>query len=187
MRNHRRSAFLVHVSTHSRAEAAASKVEVNGKLYWVSTLSRAEAAATAPIGLTSNLVLFQHSAARRWLQNKCKISEGKTEVSTLSRAEAAAWYDSRGEKTFSCFNTQPRGGGCVNSVITNRPLNFVSTLSRAEAAAYNRLSTCLQFFLFQHSAARRRLLAALKVGVRYQCCFNTQPRGGGCVASVDRA
>ena len=54
------------------------------------------------------------------------------------------------------FNTQPRGGGCLEAtLISARP---------------NR---------FQHTAARRRLLLFRIVYSRLSS-FNTQPRGGGC-------
>ena len=55
------------------------------------------------------------------------------------------------------FNTQPRGGGC----------GFL----RESINSNN---------LFQHTAARRRLLSAGNVASLKQR-FNTQPRGGGCI------
>ncbi len=56
------------------------------------------------------------------------------------------------------FNTQPRGGGCQ------------ATRTGAEVT-----------LPFQHTAARRRLLAILAIFVHFFNGFNTQPRGGGCV------
>ena len=59
---------------------------------------------------------------------------------------------------------------------------IVSTHSRAEAAA----STVVfrsALPLFQHTAARRRLLTSL--GLFYMIAsFNTQPRGGGCIKNI---
>ena len=54
------------------------------------------------------------------------------------------------------FNTQPRGGGCLN-VIVVPPL----------------------FYMFQHTAARRRL-PRIPINPNHRTSFNTQPRGGGC-------
>ena len=99
------------VSTHSRAEAAASfyrswRLSIN-----VSTHSRAEAAA-----------------------QKMERLENQIFVSTHSRAEAAAFYGEFGTRYVASFNTQPRGGGCVN----------LYQFTRGDGE-------------FQHTAARRRL------------------------------
>ena len=55
------------------------------------------------------------------------------------------------------FNTQPRGGGCQT------------------CADLLNLQT-----MFQHTAARRRLLL-VTIWLRILMSFNTQPRGGGCL------
>ena len=82
------------VSTHSRAEAAAKQISRVRGVPFVSTHSRAEAAAYSE-----------------------NLTGKRSIVSTHSRAEAAA---------FSCycinpfvisFNTQPRGGGCLDLVM----------------------------------------------------------------------
>ena len=62
----------------------------------------------------------------------------------------------------SCFNTQPRGGGCGSS----------KTASEI-------------FTQFQHTAARRRLLPAMSLFVFLARSFNTQPRGGGCLGRIN--
>ena len=78
-------------------------------------------------------------------------------VSTHSRAEAAAqplkaWFPLR------CgFNTQPRGGGCILDCIL-LIFSWVSTHSRAEAAARSQATSFSRILMFQHTAARRRLL-----------------------------
>ena len=56
-----------------------------------------------------------------------------------------------------CFNTQPRGGGCLKDFISPKKQDIVSTHSRAEAAARHQSSKTIGTFR-----------------------FNTQPRGGGC-------
>ena len=58
-----------HVSTHSRAEAAARSGRSETKIIVVSTHSRAEAAAYDLISF-DQIYLFQHTAARRRLQSK---------------------------------------------------------------------------------------------------------------------
>ena len=55
-------------------------------------------------------------------------------VSTHSRAEAAAKKFIKSTKRITCFNTQPRGGGCLSQII----LRLIKSM-------------------FQHTAARRRL------------------------------
>ena len=79
------------------------------------------------------LLMFQHTAARRRLPPLIHCVEISCTVSTHSRAEAAA---------------QKAGSG---SFVVN-----VSTHSRAEAAALKDLSG-YGISVFQHTAARRRL------------------------------
>ena len=79
-------------------------------------------------------IVFQHTAARRRLQKFKLVLDIKEEVSTHSRAEAAASSFFAKKKGVHCFNTQPRGGGCLAQMIA-----------------------VVQLALFQHTAARRRL------------------------------
>ena len=58
----------------------------------------------------------------------------------------------------------------------------VSTHSRAEAAAQIVFLT-IKAIWFQHTAARRRLRAGSGPECIFCCCFNTQPRGGGCITT----
>ena len=87
-----------------------------------------------------------------------------TGVSTHSRPKAAA---------YEVFNTYR----CT----------IVSTHSRPKAAASNCSSTSSSVILFQHTAARRRLL---KVTDQLKICnsrFNTQPPEGGCLLAKTNA
>ena len=123
-------------------------------------------------------------------------------VSTHSRAEAAAVIFLFFLARFLGFNTQPRRGGCKKvSKCKRRKKLFQHT------AAQRRLRLITVFYsfplpLFQHTAAQRRLQdnatrlkqlqavsthsraeAAARKQSNYQsckCCFNTQPRRGGC-------
>ena len=103
-------------------------------------------------------------------------------VSTHSRAEAAAISRFRYIPRASGFNTQPRGGGC-KGYLPRQPGRVVSTHSRAEAAANLKGVLFLKFSVSTHSRAE----AAAGSKIAPQCnpsCFNTQPRGGGCRASL---
>ena len=59
----------------------------------------------------------------------------RSPVSTHSRAEAAAHLLISPGPDVPRFNTQPRGGGCIQPNLILVPTNLVSTHSRAEAAA----------------------------------------------------
>ena len=61
---------------------------------------------------------FQHTAARRRLPPAILQEKTPAAVSTHSRAEAAATL-AQISCSHWCFNTQPRGGGCV-------PKNFLA-------------------------------------------------------------
>ena len=56
-----------------------------------------------------------------------------------------------------CFNTQPRGGGCLPKLVGVGMQVPVSTHSRAEAAAEEAVEKAIKDNMFQHTAARRRL------------------------------
>ena len=58
------------------------------------------------------------------------------------------------------FNTQPPEGGCVIGTAANAALPTVSTHSRPKAAAPGGVCLQIGLYVFQHTAARRRLLAA---------------------------
>ena len=121
------------VSTHSRAEAAAFFISFRQLVLTVSTHSRAEAAAQV-IGM----------------------GEYVKKVSTHSRAEAAACIKQQINNIYLCFNTQPRGGGCLRNFISCSICKGFNTQPRGGG--------CTQW-LFSVLAPKR---------------FNTQPRGGGC-------
>ena len=55
----------------------------------------------------------------------------------------------------------------------------VSTHSRPKAAG-SRLRACASSWLFQHTAARRRLASSIVCNIG-ACSFNTQPPEGGCL------
>ena len=133
------SDFIARVSTHSRTKAAASRRPVEAdeldcfntqpheggcqlikkplsKPCRVSTHSRAEAAAARVLCHFFALILFQHTAARRRLHERCSDFDYVLEVSTHSRAKAAALLRCFNFRLYGCFNTQPREGGCCITV-----------------------------------------------------------------------
>ena len=104
------------------------------------------------------LKLFQHTAARRRLRNWLEISV-----------------------SIACFNTQPPEGGCKGQ-FTFDTQGLVSTHSRPKAAALSTSPSGL-YFLFQHTAARRRLPTE-RQRREWENSFNTQPPEGGCYHSA---
>ena len=79
-----------------------------------------------------------------------------------------------------CFNTQPRGGGCIL-----RGLKRLKQAKFQHTAARRRLlksqpKTKRKKLKFQHTAARRRL-PTIRVKSGAKGSFNTQPHGGGCL------
>ena len=148
--------FSVNVSTHSRPKAAGPKPKPNDR----------------------RTQQFQHTAARRRLETVVR----SVRLNSIS------------------FNTQPPEGGWQINGLWVRP-RVVSTHSRPKAAGLSRPFMSRQqasfntqppeggwaalpkpsqpSFLFQHTAARRRLARFPKC-ISQRCkCFNTQPPEGG--------
>ena len=123
------------VSTHSRPKAAAKLMRHRRIGTDVSTHSRPKAAAGS-LGEFAKDIL----------------------VSTHSRPKAAAYFGTRCCCSEHSFNTQPPEGGCRQD---HPPLKLtieVSTHSRPKAAAYSAVAETYNTLVFQHTAARRRLL-----------------------------
>ena len=106
--------------------------------------------------LHSEILRFQHTAARRRLVQPQQFILAHTAVSTHSRPKAA-------------------GSG-----VTVPSLYFgVSTHSRPKAAGTGLGKKPLLAFEFQHTAARRRLVLLPVLDLSVNPCFNTQPPEGG--------
>ena len=214
--------IYIYVSTHSRAEAAAIIAVI---FYFLDICfnTQPRGGGCACRKNTKKIILgFQHTAARRRLLNSPSFVIFTKCFNTQPRGGGCAIMRCRGFYIFS-FNTQPRGGGCLPpcfdrvekmgfntqprgggcTYLGRRSTIFrVSTHSRAEAAASIKP---IKFapFMFQHTAARRRLrysrselIAMWQVSTHSRaeaaasmpcpddtdrCGFNTQPRGGGCL------
>ena len=120
------------VSTHSRPKAAGLPCGTKSFSGAVSTHSRPKAAGTR-LNERKLLVLFQHTAARRRLAHSRIAAKYSELVSTHSRPKAAGHY------------------------LTNEKGDLiVSTHSRPKAAGKQGFFV-VGDYLFQHTAARRRL------------------------------
>ena len=126
------------VSTHSRPKAAAFLSSFYYQYDNVSTHSRPKAAAYA-----------------------LHISAMPLRVSTHSRPKAAATYLPSNLPRMVSFNTQPPEGGCRGYTQLGPDAQWVSTHSRPKAAANSQCLVGIFLLLFQHTAARRRLLKPL--------------------------
>ena len=100
--------------------------------------------------------LFQHTAARRRLPLVGGLWNLFTGVSTHSRAEAAAHPIISGRVFYWSFNTQPRGGGCINMSDYGLMTMRFNTQPRGGGCRALFFVRVLQG-VFQHTAARRRL------------------------------
>ena len=143
----------------------------------VSTHSRPKAAGSPRAVTQLRSLAFQHTAARRRLAySSLSISSIGWFQHTAARRRLASTQKPVTDD--SCFNTQPPEGGWVGSekVVLNFP---VSTHSRPKAAGIN--FQCLLFVwpLFQHTAARRRLVSYGESSCINELGFNTQPPEGG--------
>ena len=103
------------------------------------------------------IMMFQHTAARRRLPNFTSVKAVKILVSTHSRAEAAATFVFSYDHIHNSFNTQPRGGGCkARKTKANCGQRF-NTQPRG-GGCVRPVTARESKVVFQHTAARRRLL-----------------------------
>ena len=139
---------------------------------------------SACVRLYCSVLNAEHTAARRRLLERIEFGNGHHYVSTHSRAEAAALTlltclfahrfqhtaarrrlplnNGDNRQSINCFNTQPRGGGCFNSV---------------------RVLPCPSCFNTQPRGGG--CLGTSTIRIR-SGGFNTQPRGGGCLRDCRR-
>ncbi len=178
----RSSSAIIFVSTHSRPKAAGGgKREVSRGLPFQHTAARRRLW-TRPTKAWWR-PRFQHTAARRRLlvsqniQSSQQVSthsrpkaaepariapRQELAVSTHSRPKAAArGASSRAQRC--CFNTQPPEGGW--RVLHNHLMGelVVSTHSRPKAAVKEASDGEQRIVLFQHTAARRRLVVQSRI------------------------
>ena len=174
------------VSTHSRPKAAGIPYRAGNLRPVVSTHSRPKAAGVWYSQQNTLSRRFQHTAARRRLgcvpasepKGCCVSTHSRPKaaglglfaksfdlvVSTHSRPKAAGRRITRLQTSLSGFNTQPPEGGWL-------VVNGKAIVDR----------------LFQHTAARRRLVASTHAPRVLPNRFNTQPPEGGWNAIKERA
>ena len=155
------------------------RIEFGNGHHYVSTHSRAEAAAK-PKSSISPPFTFQHTAARRRLP----LNNGDNRQSINCFNTQPRGGGCLGTSTIRIrsggFNTQPRGGGCLRDCRRESDCQrFQHTAARRRLRFYNHVLSCV-FTKFQHTAARRRLHSSTTYRLPSINCFNTQPRGGGC-------
>ena len=108
------SDYKLNVSTHSRPKAAASANKLVAYANApVSTHSRPKAAAKVMVRAVIDTSKFQHTAARRRLQDNIFNLYLLLNVSTHSRPKAAACLPKLNSNGIERFNTQPPEGGCI--------------------------------------------------------------------------
>ena len=154
-----------------------------------------------PIAVASFVIcLFQHTAARRRLGfAKCSkarnaevsthsrpkaagthhiFGSGKIFVSTHSRPKAAGHFDDVRNISFHSFNTQPPEGGWTSSNQSETGYSmFQHTAARRRLVGSPSSEGGQQ--MFQHTAARRRLVLHMVSIKELSFGFNTQPPEGG--------
>ena len=143
------------VSTHSRPKAAVSYLARRHFTFLVSTHSRPKAAAAA----------YQSAKAAR-------------EVSTHSRPKAAALvFPKSSVCVWVSTHSRPKAAGGETDYYTYG--GYVSTHSRPKAADQI-LKRMLAAFLFQHTAARRRLLSGLsRIIPKANVSTHSRPKAAG--------
>ena len=147
--------FIGMVSTHSRPKAAVCAFFGVLVSMTVSTHSRPKAAARST-GHNRPSRVFQHTAARRRLVTADSSYQSHA-VFQHTAARRRLTITIRRTKTRGSFNTQPPEGGWIAYDFLRLASN-VSTHSRPKAAGA-RFLALISSRKFQHTAARRRLVA----------------------------
>ena len=126
--------LALQVSTHSHPKVAAIYQQHLQLALQVSTHSHPKVAARIAVVSLSSFRRFQHTATRRWLQNKKPRIKRGLNVSTHSHPKVAANALCTLCPIAFSFNTQPPEGGCM--ALLTEPLGIL---------------------VFQHTATRRWL------------------------------
>ena len=146
--------LIVDVSTLSRPKAAGSVLGGSVPDMRVSTLSRPKAAAFKYYK-SSSQHQFQHSAARRRLVLIRYVRRYSKQFQHSAARRRLNWASSV-TASFNCFNTQPPEGGCEHGMVALFGIGRFNT-QPPEGGWLRKPSVYYPFYVFQHSAARRRL------------------------------
>ena len=151
-----------YVSTHSRPKAAGQMVELNQNRQMVSTHSRPKAAGLqAMISTFAKFGFNTQPPEGGWEIFRFHLSFSN--VSTHSRPKAAGNLQDSHHNQMFCFNTQPPEGGWGETVKTiRRPIRF--NTQPPEGGWKSGAKPTTDFSLFQHTAARRRLVLLWRAG-----------------------
>ena len=143
----------------------------------VSTHSRPKAAGSTPTLKRVSIWRFNTQPPEGgWTADK--IKRRKRRVSTHSRPKAAGHCVLYGDsKRRVSTHSRPKAAGRPS--LNCSPVQNVSTHSRPKAAGSNSERLKNSVGLFQHTAARRRLVADLNQTSDQPLSFNTQPPEGG--------
>ena len=130
--------------------------------------------------------MFQHTAARRRLAGvNCKNKLNKKFQHTAARRRLDALAELRHYPIG--FNTQPPEGGWVAVSAMSAPVMAIGFNTQPPEGGWQKGNTChKRLFLFQHTAARRRLGRTVRFRAFRQGGFNTQPPEGGWLTSIRR-
>ena len=146
------------VSTHSRPKAAVHIFKSP-----VIFVRFQHTAARRRLGVRFRLrlcviTMFQHTAARRRLgRHRPFCSLYPKFQHTAARRRLAARFHGH-HLILLCFNTQPPEGGWVTAQVLQPDNRYVSTHSRPKAAGLRPWCAIGPIAMFQHTAARRRLV-----------------------------
>ena len=144
------------VSTHSRPKAAGFRMDFSHHQDCRFNTQPPEGGWLCNTMICKRKKEFQHTAARRRLDKHICIVHICIHVSTHSRPKAAgcSCYSSQGSAIKVSTHSRPKAAGIIT--FTRHHWALVSTHSRPKAAGTTfNAPACL--FLFQHTAARRRL------------------------------
>ena len=154
-------AYQDKVSTHSRPKAAAP---LTGNLLTQNIQFQHTAARRrlqADFRSLAQSILFQHTAARRRLRPLYGEVVVFTGVSTHSRPKAAALCCFLRSGRQYCFNTQPPEGGCERINRQQQARESFNTQPPEGGCLHSSPNSSISL-MFQHTAARRRLLSVDK-------------------------
>ena len=168
------------VSTHSRPKAAGSEPVPHKRPNMGFNTQPPEGGWVGIAETGSHQSGFQHTAARRRLAAGYPVVSRSVLVSTHSRPKAAGQLHKHKILVYMCFNTQPPEGGwfvAKSDALVEKV--FQHTAARRRLVMRVRASRRLSWF--QHTAARRRLEFAGS-GENFAGAVSThsRPKAAGC-------
>ena len=143
----------------------------------VSTHSHPKVAANTNTKIKYSILMFQHTATRRWLQSNALTPDyiGEFQHTATRRWLQCAIILSKEQAS---FNTQPPEGGCNGKHKTNEVKNGFNT-QPPEGGCQGSLSMAKVRIVSTHSHPKVAAWSRYSKR-RSNICFNTQPPEGGC-------